>query len=118
MPLNLKLKNRQNLVISYTPDNTSRKGVTWSSSNTSIATVDATGMVTAKTTEGMTWVYATSEDGIHKDSCVVEVKKVSELFNRNSAPVSIYPNPARDRLILSGFGNEISIMRILDITGK
>ena len=54
------------------PTNAANKNVTWTSSNNAIATVDAAGIVTAKTV-GTATITATTEDGGHTDTCVVTV---------------------------------------------
>lgn len=54
------------------PTNAANKNVTWTSDNNAIATVDAAGIVTAKTV-GTATITATTEDGGHTDTCVVTV---------------------------------------------
>ena len=64
-----------NLTATVTPDDATDKSITWSSSNTSVASVDANGKVTAKA-EGTTTITATANDGSGvKASCVVTVEK-------------------------------------------
>ncbi len=50
------------LGINFTPENATNKGITWSSSDTAIATVDEFGVVTAIATSGSTTITATSVD--------------------------------------------------------
>jgi len=50
------------LTPSFTPANASNKAVTWNSSNTSIATVSTSGVVTGRT-QGTAIITATSQDG-------------------------------------------------------
>lgn len=54
------------------PTNATNKNVTWTSDNDDIATVDAAGLVTAKTV-GTATITATTEDGGYTDTCVVTV---------------------------------------------
>lgn len=54
------------------PTNATNKNVTWTSDNNDIATVDAAGIVTAKTV-GTATITATTADGSHTDTCVVTV---------------------------------------------
>lgn len=54
------------------PTDAANKNVTWTSSNNDIATVDDTGLVTAKTV-GTATITATTEDGGYTDTCVVKV---------------------------------------------
>lgn len=54
------------------PTNAANKNVTWTSDKDAIATVDDTGLVTAKAV-GTATITATTEDGGHTDTCVVTV---------------------------------------------
>lgn len=54
------------------PTNAANKNVTWTSNNNDVATVDDTGLVTAKAV-GTATITATTEDGGHTDTCVVTV---------------------------------------------
>lgn len=54
------------------PTNAANKNVTWKSNNNDVATVDSTGLVTAKAV-GTATITATTEDGGHTDTCVVTV---------------------------------------------
>ena len=72
-------------VSSITPDNASNKSVTWSSSNTGVATVDQNGKVTA-VTKGTTTIKATAQDGSGKyGSCEVTVYSLVNLSSNGSA---------------------------------
>ncbi|MFL0247324.1 cell wall-binding repeat-containing protein [Candidatus Clostridium stratigraminis] len=63
------------LTAKITPDNATNQAVTWKSSNTSIATVDNTGKVTAVGV-GTATITATSEDGNKTASCTVDVNPI------------------------------------------
>lgn len=54
------------------PTDAANKNVTWTSDNDAVATVDGTGLVTAKAA-GKATITATTEDGGHTDTCVVTV---------------------------------------------
>lgn len=64
------------LVPTVTPDNATNKGVSYSSSNTSVATVGADGTVRA-VSEGTATITVTTDDGGKTATCVVTVKKPS-----------------------------------------
>lgn len=60
------------LTATVLPDIAYNKNVTWSSSDTSIATVDSSGVITAKN-EGIVTITATTEDGNYSAMCSVGV---------------------------------------------
>jgi len=60
------------LTATVKPDNATNKNVTWSSSNTSVATVSSTGKITAKAI-GQSTITVTTKDGSKKATCSVTV---------------------------------------------
>ncbi|MFW6327598.1 MAG: glycosyl hydrolase family 8 [Bacteroidota bacterium] len=77
------------------PEDVTYSGVTWTSSNENIATVDTTGLVTA-ISDGNANITATTEDGSLSDICVVNVMKGQTLNFSNSSELPsnrFYPNP-------------------------
>lgn len=71
----LEVGSSEKLVATVAPSNATNKQVKWSSSNTSIATVDSNGTITAKA-EGKVTITATAADGSGKKaSCTVTVTK-------------------------------------------
>ena len=70
--LTLNLGETQSLTATVTPSNAADKSVTWSSSNTSVATVSSSGVVTAKG-GGTATVTVTTNDGGWTASCAVTV---------------------------------------------
>lgn len=69
----LKPQETKQLVATVLPSNATNKNVTWSSSNTSIATVSKSGLVTANA-EGEATITATTEVGGFKAVCKITVK--------------------------------------------
>ena len=62
------------LTATVLPDNATNKNVTWSTSNASIATVDANGLVTA-VSAGTATITVTTEDGSFIANCTVTVRE-------------------------------------------
>jgi len=81
------------LTATVEPNTTSNKGVTWTSSNTNVATVNGSGLVTA-ITEGTCTITATSQDCSAKNaSCTINVTNWSTTSN-NSVAQSTIVKPA------------------------
>ena len=84
------------LIATVAPTNATNKNATWSSSNTSVATVSSTGLVTA-VAAGMVMITATTQDGNKTASCVVTVTVTSapvvfSTFTLNDGDlVALYP---------------------------
>lgn len=72
--LNLNVGDSKKLSATLTPSNTEFKGVSWSSSDTKVAKVDANGNVTAVGAGKATITVTSSENANAKASCVVTVK--------------------------------------------
>ena len=74
---NVKLEVGESRVLTATvsPENASNKRVKWSSSDDTVASVDASGQVTAKK-EGSATITATTEDGRRTATCEVTVVEV------------------------------------------
>ena len=62
------------LIAEVSPANASNKKVNWTSKAPAIASVSSNGLVTAKET-GKTLIYAITDDGGFKDSCIVVVRE-------------------------------------------
>ncbi|MGN0140856.1 MAG: leucine-rich repeat protein, partial [Roseburia sp.] len=89
---NLELEESKTAQLSVTvyPSDAMNKAVTWSSSNSSVATVDANGLVTAKA-KGTATIKATAKDGSGAwDSCsVTVVKKTVQPKNISSCTATL-----------------------------
>lgn len=73
----------QQLTATITPANATNQNVTWSSSDTSVATVSSSGLVTAVST-GTASITVTTSDGGYMDYCNVSVATASLSVNTNS----------------------------------
>lgn len=70
--LNLKIGKQENLSVSVNPSNATNKAVTWTTTNANIATVNSSGLVTAKGA-GTATITVISKDGAKKATCTVTV---------------------------------------------
>lgn len=70
---NLRIGDTCLLSAVITPSNAANTSVAWSSSNPAVASVSSTGIVTALST-GNTTITATTADGSHTASCIVNVQ--------------------------------------------
>ncbi len=72
--LNMYVSQQLTFKANVFPSDASNKNVSWTSSDTSVATVDESGRVTAKKT-GTAIITAITEKGGYRSSCTVTVKK-------------------------------------------
>ncbi|HBR01897.1 MAG TPA: hypothetical protein DD738_04740 [Ruminiclostridium sp.] len=86
--------NTTTLVATVSPANATNKAVTWQSGNTAVATVDASGKVTA-VGNGTAVITVTSADGGHTASCTVTVTTYSSGGNGGG---SCYSDRRQERL--------------------
>ena len=70
----LEIGKSATLVATVTPSDATNKGVSWKSSDTGVATVDGSGLVTA-VKPGSTTITVTTDDGGKTASCTVTVKE-------------------------------------------
>jgi len=78
----------ETLTAAVAPDNASDKDVTWTSSNTGVATVDSAGKVTA-IAEGTVIITVTTEDGNRTATCIVTVTVSATGVTLNKASTSL-----------------------------
>ena len=77
----------ETLTAAVAPENATNKKVTWGTSDASVATVDANGVVTAKGV-GEATITVTTEDNSHQATCTVTVT-AKDLTDDNTATVRI-----------------------------
>ena len=98
------------LTATIAPDNATNKVVKWESNDTSVATVDASGLVTA-VSAGTTNITATA-DGNKTATCTVTV--VAKTYSISSSPTSLdfgsvytgYAQPAAQTVVVTNTGNQ------------
>ncbi len=86
----VKLPKGETTVLTATvkPSNAENKGITWTSSDTKIATVSASGKVTGKKT-GTVTITATTSDGAKTDTCTLEVVQLVTKVSLNVTKLSL-----------------------------
>ncbi|MFM9825277.1 Ig-like domain-containing protein, partial [Flavobacterium sp.] len=75
--LTLSVGSSQQLAATIAPENASNKNITWTSNNTSVTTVSATGMVTAVSV-GTATITVTTEDG--GKTATTEITTTNQIF--------------------------------------
>lgn len=91
------------LTASVEPNDASDKSVTWSSSDETIATVDANGLVTG-VAAGISTITVTTSDGGFTASAEITVELVNAVNILSATSFKIYPNPATKQLMIEGNG--------------
>lgn len=77
--MNLPVGSAVQLSATISPSNASNKNITWSSSNTSVATVSSTGLVSG-VSKGDATITVTTEDGSFTDTCLIHVTEVENAY--------------------------------------
>ena len=85
--LSLTVAETSQLTAEVQPSDAADKSLTWASSDTNVATVSATGLVTAKA-PGTATITVTTNDGGFTDTCAVTVSRI----NAGSFAVTDIPN--------------------------
>lgn len=98
--------NTHQLIANVAPADADDTGVTWSSSNDEIASVDENGLVSALT-QGSVKITVTTDDGGYSKTCNIGVWSSTTGFDNymNNNGIKIYPNPVTDKLYVE-FLNE------------
>ena len=99
--LSLDVGKTGNIFFSIDPPTATNKAVTWMSSNDAIATVNASGMVTAKA-EGIAVIAVTTVDGGHMAMCEVTVKSPVDNGTIAGNIFNVYPNPTDGEVTIEG----------------
>ena len=129
--MDMELGTSKQLTATITPENATNKGLTWTSLNSNVATVDKNGLVTAWK-EGTATINVNTKDGNKKASCTVTVKKVpvTNVYLDNTSLVlvagenaqlnaTVFPNNATDKSVTWTSSNT-SVASVVDgkVTAK
>jgi uncharacterized protein YjdB len=109
----LSVGNTQQLTATVLPANATNKTVTWSSSNTSVATVSTTGLVTAKAA-GTATITVTTADGSKKATCAITVTSST---GSGISVDDITANPTTVGSLFQSFEITVTNLRVRDETG-
>ena len=101
------------LTATVTPDNATDKAVAWTSSNDAVATVDANGVVTAKT-EGTATITATS--GGKTATCTVTVKAAPRYYYNSTTSTTKDNTKTSPKTFDAGMGI-YALTAVLSVTG-
>ena len=93
----LKVGETKNLIITVAPETATNKKYTCTSDKESVATVDNTGLITAKSV-GTAKITVTTEDGNKTATCTVTVTKSTAVDDAALATISVFPNLFQEQL--------------------
>ncbi len=92
--LTFSIGDSEQLIATVIPEEATNNQVSWSSSNTDIATVSSEGVVSA-VGKGIVVITATTNDGNYRATCNVTVGQTTSVTDINKQPVQIFPNPVK-----------------------
>lgn len=111
--LNLRVGQKANVRYALRPSNASNKDVIWYSENTSVATVDQNGLVTAVGVGKVEIVANTVDGNFRSDSSVT----VTGSTGTNEQAIIAYPNPTRDQIRIGGVQGKSGLVSIYGFNG-
>ena len=119
----LPLKGVKALKATVFPADATNKTITWSSSNTNIATVSTSGTVTAKSLNGTVEIYATNAASGIVGVCYITVgtgKSIAVETGGDMDDIVVYPNPTDGELKIEmcDMRYEICDIAIYDVMGR
>ncbi|MCL2511042.1 MAG: Ig-like domain-containing protein, partial [Bacteroidales bacterium] len=119
----IALKGTKTLKATVYPSDASNKTIVWSSSNTAVATVNASGTVTAKSVNDVVEIYATNTASGVVGVCIVTVgtgKSTPVIATEEPSldDIYVYPNPTSGELRIENGKLKIENVEIYDVLGK
>ena len=100
--------NTLTLTATVAPDNATNKAVTWSTSNSTVATVDANGLITA-VAPGTAAITVTTTDGSFTATCTVTVSRYSSGGGSSNRPTPSLSDQAIDKIEDARPGDTVEI---------
>lgn len=113
----LPIESTLQFIANISPANAGDQRVSWSSSDTTVAKIDASGLLTGISI-GNSTVTAVSKDGGHKDECLVYVGSANIIaeFKTGQRIADVCPNPVSDLLSIRfrepGYARRIHIYNL------
>ncbi len=107
---NLIVGNTHQLTANISPENAHNQTVNWTSSDTLVVKVDASGILEAISV-GNAVITVTTEDGGYADDCTVFVESITNVspeFKQEGNDVKIFPNPNSGILFLEFSENDVN----------
>jgi uncharacterized protein YjdB len=118
----IPLKGTVTLKATVYPADASNKTIVWSSSNTALATVNTTGLVTAKSLNGVVEVYAANAASGERGICIVTIgtgnPTPTDISEGYVDGIMVYPNPTNGELRIESGELRIESVEIFDVLGK
>jgi uncharacterized protein YjdB len=120
----IPLKGTKVLKATVYPSDASNKTIVWSSADATIATVNAAGIVTAKSINGEVEIYATNAASGVIGICTVTVGSgngkiaQAEQWTIDNGQLTIYPNPTNGQLTIDNGELTIENIEIFDVMGR
>lgn len=114
----LTIGNTHQLTATVSPENATNKTINWSSSDTTIASINAEGLIMGMSS-GEAMIYAETQNGGFKGSCQIMIEAGNGLeSNATKHYPKIYPNPASDKLYIETANTEPSLVNIFNLNGQ
>lgn len=106
----LEVEETLQLSATIQPNDATNQNVIWSSSDETIATVDADGLVTALAVGNAT-ITVKTQDGDFTTNCEIEVTTTTNIVEvATIGSISVYPNPFTDYIIINATTNGTAII--------